>query len=139
LYKSWLPARDVVVDAVDRRFEIHGSGKIILLQKFVPWQDHLYEIEEARNFKEEEKPIYALFPETVPGGKNWRVRAIPPNGSAFENRKGLPKEWRGLRDKELSQVAGIDHCVFVHITGFIGGNLTYEGALQMAVKALEID
>lgn len=139
LFKSWIPARDIVVDAIDRRFQVHPSGKIIVLEKFAPWQDHLFEIEEERKFLNEEKPIYALFPESVPGGKNWRIRAIPPYSSTFECRKALPKEWRGLRDQELSKVANIENCIFVHISGFIGGNLTYEGALEMAKKALEID
>ncbi|KAK6052672.1 hypothetical protein COOONC_09823 [Cooperia oncophora] len=50
----------------------------------------------------------------------------------------LPKAWRGLRDAELSDVSGIPGCVFVHTTGFIGGNETLEGALAMARNALEI-
>ncbi|KAK6016189.1 hypothetical protein OSTOST_13652, partial [Ostertagia ostertagi] len=50
----------------------------------------------------------------------------------------LPKSWRGLRDAELSDVSGIPGCIFVHTTGFIGGNETLEGALSMARKALEI-
>jgi len=51
----------------------------------------------------------------------------------------LPTAWRGLRDAELSAVSGIAGCVFVHASGFIGGNDTVEGALEMAKKALTID
>ena len=54
----------------------------------------------------------------------------------FESRKALPAAWRGLRDEELSKESGIDGCVFVHISGFIGGNKTYDGVLDMARKAL---
>lgn len=54
----------------------------------------------------------------------------------FESRKALPSPWRGLRD-ELSEVAGIPGCVFVHMSGFIGGNQSYEGALAMARTALK--
>ena len=49
----------------------------------------------------------------------------------------LPKEWQGLRDDNLSTVSGIKDCVFVHTTGFIGGNNTREGALAMARYALK--
>jgi uncharacterized UPF0160 family protein len=62
---------------------------------------------------------------------------MPVSVDSFENRKPLPAEWRGLRDKELSVKAGIPGCVFVHAAGFIGGNKTYEGAVRMAQKALE--
>ena len=44
-----------------------------------------------------------------------------------------------MRDAELDKVSGIDGCIFVHAAGFIGGNKTYEGALAMAAKALEMD
>lgn len=50
----------------------------------------------------------------------------------------LPAAWRGLRDDDLSKESGIPGGVFVHISGFIGGNLTREGAIAMARKALEI-
>lgn len=48
----------------------------------------------------------------------------------------MPEPWRGLRDEELSKVSGIPGCVFVHASGFIGGNATYEGVLEMAKKAV---
>jgi len=63
---------------------------------------------------------------------------MPLTSNSFENRKSLPAEWRGLRDDELSAKSGIHGCIFVHAAGFIGGNKTYEGALQMARKALEL-
>jgi uncharacterized UPF0160 family protein len=33
----------------------------------------------------------------------------------------------------------VSGCIFVHASGFIGGNKTYEGALAMASKALELE
>ena len=35
--------------------------------------------------------------------------------------------------------SGIDGCIFIHASGFIGGNQTKAGAIQMAIKALEMD
>jgi uncharacterized UPF0160 family protein len=58
---------------------------------------------------------------------------------SFENRRPLPSAWRGVRDAALSELSGIPGCVFVHAGGFIGGNATKEGALAMAVRALELD
>lgn len=56
----------------------------------------------------------------------------------FESRKALPEAWRGLRDDDLSKGSGIPGGVFVHMSGFIGGNTTYEGALAMAKAALKL-
>jgi len=51
-------------------------------------------------------------------------------------RRSLPECWRGLRDSALSEKSSIDGCIFVHTSGFIGANRTYEGALEMARQAL---
>ena len=41
-----------------------------------------------------------------------------------------------MRDDALSEVTGIPGGIFVHASGFIGGNHTKEGALKMAQVAL---
>lgn len=61
----------------------------------------------------------------------------PCNCPLSHCRVSLPDPWCGLRDKQLSQLTGIPGCVFVHANGFIGGNETYSGVLQMAAQALE--
>jgi len=66
------------------------------------------------------------------------VRAVPVSSGGFESRLALPEPWRGIRDAEMERVSGIPGCVFVHATGFIGGHLTRDGALQMARRALEL-
>lgn len=70
--------------------------------------------------------------------KQWRVQAVAVAPDRFENRKALPEQWRGLRDEELSKAAEIPGCVFVHMSGFIGGNQSYDGALSMARTALTL-
>ena len=65
------------------------------------------------------------------------MQAIAVAPGSFESRCPLPAAWRGLRDEELSRVSGIPGGVFVHMSGFIGGNATLEGALAMARAGLE--
>jgi len=91
--ESWLPARQLVVDAL-----------------------------RARTYPDE--------------ANKWRVQAVPVNPESFESRRALPEAWRGIRDEQLSELSGIPQCVFVHPSGFIGGNHTREGALRMATQAL---
>lgn len=66
------------------------------------------------------------------------MQAVALAPDKFESRKPLPSQWRGLRDDELSRETGIPGCVFVHMSGFIGGNQNYEGALAMAKDALKL-
>jgi len=130
--KAWLPARIIVEQAVASRFEVEPSGQVLVLSQFCPWKEHLSIIEEELNLGVQIK--YVLFQDT---NGSWRVQCMSV-GDTFENRLSLPEEWRGRRDEELSAVSGIDGCIFVHMSGFIGGNKTKDGALQMAKRALQI-
>lgn len=131
-WKTWYPAREIVEKALHSRFDIHPTGEIMVLAQFCPWKDHLYDLETELAPKE---PLvkYTLFQDS---SKQWRVQCVSVRPDSFENRMSLPAPWRGKRDAELSELSGIPDCVFVHASGFIGGNKTYEGALKMATAAL---
>ncbi|TFB05641.1 UPF0160 protein MYG1 [Trichoderma ghanense] len=132
--KAWLPARSIVKSAFDARTKHDADGRVLVLEgQSVPWKDHLYSLEEA-----EGKPsvLYVLYAESTQPGAKWRIQCVPESADSFTSRKPLPEAWRGFRDAELDGVAGVEGCVFVHAAGFIGGNKTFEGALEMAVKAL---
>ncbi|KAJ3485568.1 hypothetical protein NLI96_g4883 [Meripilus lineatus] len=133
---AWLPARDLVSAALLKRTEVDASGKIILFEQFAPWKEHLFELESETAVKDGEKPIYVIYPDET--GGNWRIQAVPVSPESFESRKALPEPWRGIRDDNLSKLSGVDGCIFVHASGFIGGNATKEGALKMAKLALEM-
>jgi uncharacterized UPF0160 family protein len=138
--EAWLPARAIVREAFAKRREVHPSGAIVVLPHRdggLPWSDHLYAAEDDEGEKGT-KVLYALFAESGAEDSKWRVRAVSVGRGSFKNRKDLPNAWKGIRDQQLSEVSGIPGCVFVHASGFIGGNLTYDGALQMAIKAVEI-
>ncbi|XP_076471968.1 MYG1 exonuclease-like isoform X2 [Babylonia areolata] len=131
---SWLPARDVVLKAVNARKEVDSSGQIMVMDEGgAPWKDHLFTIEEELSIS---PPIkYVLYADN---NGNWRVQCVPLKLGSFDNRLSLPEEWRGLRDQELSTKSGIPDCIFVHASGFIGGHKTYNGALTMAQTALKL-
>lgn len=57
---------------------------------------------------------------------------MPVTPNSFDSRKKLPEQWCGLRDEKLSAKVGLEGCIFIHATGFIGGHHTKEGALHLA-------
>ncbi|SPO31869.1 related to Gamm1 protein / Ni-binding urease accessory protein (UreG) [Ustilago trichophora] len=128
-FRSWLPARQKVVDALERR----SHKQILVFDEFASWKDHLFALEKDLNIAPTERPIYVVYPDE--SGK-WRVQAVPVSAESFVSRKALPEPWRGVRDEKLSEVTGIQGCIFVHQSGFIGGNATKEGALKMAMDGL---
>ncbi|KAG9120216.1 hypothetical protein FRC07_004373 [Ceratobasidium sp. 392] len=131
LANAWLPARDIVSRGVELRTQVDLSGRIILFEEFAPWK-----AEKSLEVSEEQKPFYVLYPDEA--GGNWRIQAVPVSQDSFESRKALPEPWRGVRDAQLDEVTGIPGGIFVHASGFIGGNKTKDGALAMARKALTI-
>lgn len=132
--KSWLPARSIVLESLNGRYNIDPSGEILVLTRFCPWKLHLFELEQEMKIEPSIK--YALYEDER--SKQWRVQAVSVAPDSFESRKPLPTQWRGFRDDKLLEEAGIPGCVFVHMSGFIGGNQSYEGALAMARNALKL-
>lgn len=135
LWTSWIPARNVVLEAVQNRFNIDASGNVIALACPCPWKDHLFDIEKELDCTGE--LLYCIYPDNV--HHKTMIQAVPITSTSFQSRMALPESWRGLRDKHLDAESGIHGCVFTHASGFIGGHNTIEGAIQMTRLALKIN
>ena len=136
-HRAWLPARKLVRATYFARTEYDSEGRIMVFARGCPWKDHLFTIEAEH--PDEEKVLFVLYPESEHESSKWRIQAVSEGPGSFVNRKSLPKSWCGVRDEELSGIAGIHGCVFAHAAGFIGGNDTRHGALEMAMKAIEYE
>ena len=133
---AWLPARNLVRSAYDSRHTHAPSGRILVFPDgSVPWKDHLYSLETEN--ASEPQVLFVLYPEGSHEGAKWRVQAVSASRDSFESRRPLKEEWRGVRDEALDEVSGIKGCVFVHASGFIGGNKTFEGATEMARRSID--
>lgn len=128
---SFLKAKQYVIDAFKNRFEVDKSGKILIFDRFIPWKEHLFNVEIENNAQGE--ILYVLFPDS---SNCWRIAAVPVSSTSFDSRKKLPEPWRGLRDDALSEKTGVAGCTFIHAAGFIGGASTKEGVVELAKMAL---
>jgi uncharacterized UPF0160 family protein len=141
---AWLPARDIVHAAYAKRKVYDSRGRILSFERPLPWKDHLFHLEESSPPPSADNSLvlYVLYPEKEPSEAEphpkWRIQAVPESPDSFASRKALPEAWRGLRDEKLDEVAGVQGGVFVHASGFIGGNKTWEGVQRMAEKAVEM-
>lgn len=134
IYRDWWPARGIVLEAIKKRYDVDSSGEIIELSQFCPWTVHLFDLEQELNISP--KITYVVFPASL-SRDIYRVQSVPKESSSFVLRRPLHEDWRGLRDEELSNVSGIKGCIFVHSTGFIGGNVSRNGALEMAQRSMQ--
>ena len=99
-----------------------------------PWQDHLFDAELNLGIKE---PIKYVVYQRNDG--SYSVQCAPVELGSFTSRKRFPLSVSGLRDEELSKKLNIEDCVFIHSGGFIGANKSYEGAVKMALFALQAE
>lgn len=51
---------------------------------------------------------------------------------------GLGDRWKGLRDEQLSEVSGIPGCIFVHASGFTGGESAVSVPLFPSLMAVTL-
>ena len=130
--KVFLPAYSMVKDAVNKRFEVHPSGKILYFDFGFPWKSHLVQIEEELNIKEQ-----IVFAIVKNGESDYRISTIPINQGSFKFRKGIVQEWRGLELERLAEISGIEDIVFVHNSGFIGGAKSKESVFKIAEISLK--
>ena len=129
--KSWLDARSLINTSFT--YAEKENNRYLVLETSCPWKEHLFDLEVENSFSGHF--LYVIYPDTTSG--TFRVQAVPVAEGSFESRKSFPSTWRGLRDEELSNVSGIPGSIFVHVTGFIGGNKTKEGAIQMAINSIQ--
>lgn len=138
LVHGWLPARSLVKAAFDARGEFDSEGRLLVFRdQSCPWKDHLYTLEGEAG-EGSNKVLYVLYPDKE---ERWRVQCVPAAKDSFESRKPLPEAWRGHRDDALDKILEgvvVPGAVFIHASGFIGGHRTFEGAVQMAKKALDL-
>lgn len=135
-HRSWLPARTKIAEAYNRLASLSPPwNQILILDCPLPWKDHLSTMESTQ--QSQPPVLYVLYAESEAPDAKWRIQAVAVSSQSFELRKPLPEQWRGLRDDVLSEVTRLDGCVFVHASGFIGGNKTRGGALEMARRAVE--
>jgi uncharacterized UPF0160 family protein len=64
---------------------VHESGQIMVLEKFMPWQGAVFDLEKEAGKMGELK--FVMFPER--GSKAWRVQAVPAAEGSFALRKGI--------------------------------------------------
>lgn len=74
---SWWPAKYIVQQSIENRKNIHSSGKIIELETFVPWKEHMFDIEKELNLEGE--IFYAIYKDK----SQWRVICVPNTPNSF--------------------------------------------------------
>lgn len=121
--KSVTAAEDVLVEAMEKR----TRKEILVLDKFVPWQTHLF------NLQGNEEVLFVIFP-SARGG--YMIQCVPTTPGGFDQRLPLPESWRGLPMRDLVTISGISDITFVHPAGFCAAAECVESCIQIAASTI---
>lgn len=105
------------------------KDNILILDEYLPYQDAIF-----LSSNPKAKEIKVIILPSNRGGYN--IKPITISKDSKELLVNFPKEYRGLHDKELSQVSGIVTAKFVHLSGFLASSETLEDAILLAKKAI---
>ncbi len=69
----------------------------------------------------------------------WSVQAVPPSRKdSFGQRTRFPEAWNDLRGERLALASGVEDAIFSHKFGFFACAKSEAGAIELAVKALDL-
>ena len=109
-------------------FAIENSrNHIMILPRLMPWKEWLYTSENPKA-----KDIWFVVYPSDRGGYNFQ--SVPSQYWERDQRKAVPKSWRGAPVEQLRRISGVPDATFVHPAGYIGGAETLNGAVNMAKK-----
>lgn len=119
---SLLDARDFVQNAID-----HSTGHLLLLEKYVPWEETLY----GQPDNPKAMDIWYVIYLGVRGG--WTMQCVRVEAEDKKRfRHPLPEAWCGFRGQELKEITGVKDAMFCHISGFLCVAESREGILELA-------
>lgn len=106
-----------------------GDGEVLVLSGgFYPWQNQL------------DKEDHGFKMVVFGSGESWKVQTVQTwKDGERKTICYLPQEWAGLNGGELEEVSGIQGAVFCHNGRFIAGTTSRISAIDMALKAIQID
>lgn len=111
-------------DIVDRAID-ESTNHIMVLPVYVPWHDCFFD---SQNKKASD--IWFVVYPSRRGGYNFQ--GIPTKPGEGDQRKAIPRNWRGVPKEQLRKITGVNDANFVHIAGYLGGAESFEGAMKMA-------
>ena len=90
---------------VDKDYQAAPNKEIVILEKYLPWEDVLIPTE-AKFVIWEDKTKQC-----------WNAQAVPIYGGSFELKNPFKEEWKGLQNKVLQSVSNLN-LNFCHSNGF---------------------
>ncbi len=117
--KAFLEAKKVYEEAPDKTILVFDKN---------------YERPTWKRMSEFPEPIFVMYYTTK--NDQWKVEAVPEHPESQKSRKLAPESWRGSGPEDMIAATGVVDATFCHPSGFLFGAKSFEGAMELAKKAL---
>lgn len=121
--------KNAAYDLVRAAYEKADDKRVIVLDRFYPWQDVILDYLE---------PLYVVYPADAGKYGKWAAKTVPKDKNSFESRKPFPVLWAGKRDLELQKVSGVSDATFCHNGRFLAIAGSKDGAVSLANLSLNL-
>lgn len=118
--------RFLAKNLVEEVYKNSPDKRVIIFERGYPWKEILVEKPE---------PLFVVFPTINNDG--WMVQAVPLKKDSQDIRKKFPQSWLGKAGQDLAEVSEVKGSKFCHSAGFLAVATDFEGAKQLAQKAIE--
>ena len=115
----------IAKETIDRALSKAGQSPIIVLDRSCPRQELILD-----------NAPYVLFM-IVPTGGQWTVRVVQESRGILKARRYLPQNWAGKEKADFQGITGVPDAAFCHNSRFIAAAQSKNGALALAMLALE--
>ena len=117
---------EVALPNIRNAIKVAEDPRILIFKKFdKTWLNFIA--------RESEKALFVIFPTHR---KTWAIRSVPKIGQKFEYCKLLPADWGG-RQKDFAEISDVQDALYCHNGCFLAEADSLEGAVKLAVIALE--
>ncbi|MGL5936348.1 MAG: MYG1 family protein [Cetobacterium sp.] len=129
---DWLPSKQIFENSIESRFEIHPSGKIMVVNRFCTWDGHLHKYE----YYNKDVEIHFVICKSS-SGEHWKLYAVKTLESKYKYKSLIDERLRNESTEIMSLISGIPDIVFVHKDGHNASIMSKESAIQLAILSLE--
>jgi uncharacterized UPF0160 family protein len=123
--RDWVRDQELVERAIQTSKK--NNPRLVILKRSAAWGKAVSELAP--------EALFVISRDEV--ARDWRLQTVPIPGERFSSKQLLPREWAGLRGKELTAVTGIEGSIFCHSARFLAIARTKEAILEMAERCLE--
>lgn len=113
---------------VEKAYESSKDKRIIILDENYPYH---------RILAKHPEPLFVVYPKK--SENTWHVTAVKKEESGFESRIYFPAGWAGRMKGDLAKASGVPDALFCHNKLFFATAKSREGAIALAMLAINHD